>query len=108
MFMNAAKISPWRRNVLQKIASELRNDPKKIRAFANRLRLKICQAKSSDEVSDYHWEWYAILTLWSPLDVIRLLEDSSKNGTRLQRTSPLVSLLSEDEKMKIFAVSDRK
>jgi hypothetical protein len=66
-------------NVLQKIALQLRNNPKKVRVFANRLRLKICKAKSSYEVNDHHWEWYAILTLWPPLEVIRLLEDSSES-----------------------------
>ncbi len=82
---------------LQKIALELRNDPKKVRAFANRLQAIISKAKSSEEVSDPHWEWYAILTLWPPLEVIRLLEDSSESATRLRRTCPLVSLLPKDE-----------
>jgi hypothetical protein len=94
--MKAAKINPWRKNGLQKIASELRNDPKKVRVFANRLQSIISKAKSSDELSDHHWEWYAILTLWSPLEVIRLLEDSSESATRLRKTCPLVSLLSEE------------
>ena len=84
-------------NSLQKIALALRKDPKKVRAFANRLQSIISKAKTSEEVSEHHWEWYAILTLWPPLEVIRLLEDSSPSATRLQRTCPLVSLLSKEE-----------
>jgi hypothetical protein len=68
IFMKAAKINPRRKNVLQQFALELRNDPKKARVFANRLRSIISKAKSSDEISDTHWEWYAILTLWPPLE----------------------------------------
>ena len=66
--------------------------------FADRLRSKMATARSAAAVSDNEWEWYIILTLWSPLQVIRLLEDSSEQATRLRRTSPFVSLLSEDEK----------
>ena len=73
--MNTVKINSLKRDVLR-IAMELKNDPKKTRVFANRLRLRICQAASSTEVSDHHWEWYAILTLWPPLEVIKLLEDA--------------------------------
>jgi hypothetical protein len=96
IFMKAAKIDPWRKNRLQKIALELRNDPKKVRLFANRLHSTISKAKSSDEVSDHHWEWYAILTLWPPLEVIRLLEDSSESASPFRKTCPLASLLSEE------------
>jgi hypothetical protein len=93
--MNTVKINSLKRDVLR-IAMELKNDPKKTRVFANRLRLRICQAASSTEVSDHHWEWYAILTLWPPLEVIKLLEDASKSATQLRRTFPLLALLSED------------
>jgi hypothetical protein len=89
--MNAAKMDSLRRDVLHKIAMELKNDPKKIRVFANRLRLRISRSPSSKEVSDHHWEWYAILTLWPPIEVIKLLEDSSNSG---QPTSTDVSILS--------------
>jgi hypothetical protein len=30
------------------------------------------------------WEWYIILTLWSPLQVIKLLEDSSEQATGVE------------------------
>ena len=98
IFMKAAKIDPWRKNRLQKIALELRNDPKKVRLFANKLHSTISKAKSSDEVSDHHWEWYAILTLWPPIEVIKLLEDSSKSASQLRRTFPFLAFLSEEEK----------
>jgi hypothetical protein len=106
IFMKAVKIDPWRKNRLQKIALELRNDPKKVRVFANRLQSIISKAKSSDEVSDHHWEWYAILTLWPPLEVIRLLEDSSKSATRLRKTFPLLALFVGRRKSDVFALSE--
>jgi hypothetical protein len=106
--MKAATIKPSSRNVLQRIALELKKDPTKVRVFANRLRSKIWKAKSSDEVSDHQWEWYAILTLWPPLEVIRLLEDPSENAARLRGGSPLVFLLSEDERSTYLVLSDRK
>jgi hypothetical protein len=49
--------------------------------------------------------WYVILTLCPPLEVIRLLEDSSERATRLRQNSPFVSLLSEDEKKTWVPVS---
>jgi hypothetical protein len=45
-------------------------------------------------MSDNEREWYIILTLWSPLQVIRLLEDSSERAVRLRQSSPFISLLS--------------
>jgi hypothetical protein len=97
IFMKLGKINPWRKSVLQRIARELRNDPNKLRVFADRLRSTISKAKSSEEVSDHHWEWYVILTLWPPQEVIRLLEDSSESATRLRRTCPVFSLLSKED-----------
>lgn len=76
--MKAAEINSRKKSVLQKLALELRTDPKKVRLLANKLRSIISKAKSSDEISEHHWEWYAILTLWPPLEVIRLLEDPTK------------------------------
>jgi hypothetical protein len=96
--MNTVRINTLKRDVLE-IAMELKNDPKKTRVFANKLRLRICEATSSKEVSDHHWEWYAILTLWPPLEVIKLLEDSIKSATRLRRAVPLLALLSEEEEV---------
>jgi hypothetical protein len=95
--MKDGKINPWRKSVLRGIAWELRNDPKKLRVFADRLQLTISKAKSSEEISDHHWEWYVILTLWPPQEVIRLLEDSSENATRLRRNCPVFSLLSKKD-----------
>jgi hypothetical protein len=54
---------------------------------------KLATARSAAVVSDDEWEWYIILTLWSPLQVIRLLEDSSEQAVRLRQNSPFVSLL---------------
>ena len=97
MFMSATQINPWSMDLHQRIALTLRRDPKMVRVFADRLRLKIANEKSSGKESDNHWEWYIILTLWPPLDVIGLLEDSSERAARLRQTSPFVSLFSEDE-----------
>ena len=57
------------------------------------------------ELADDDWEWYVILTLWSPLQVIRLLEDSSEQATRLRKTSPLLSLLSDSERRELIGLS---
>jgi hypothetical protein len=53
----------------------------------------LAMARSAAVVSDNEWEWYIILTLWSPQQVIRLLEDSSEHAVRLRQNSPFVSLL---------------
>jgi hypothetical protein len=102
--MNGAKFNVRSMKVLPRIALELKRDPKMVRVFANRLRSKIATAKTSEEVSDNHWEWYAILTLWPPAEVIRLLEALSDPSTRLPRACSLVSLLSGDEKAASLAV----
>jgi hypothetical protein len=62
-------------------------------------------ARSAAAVGDDDWEWYVILTLWSPLRVIRLLEDSSEQATRLRKTSPLLYLLSDFERRKLLSLS---
>ena len=64
----------------------LRKEPGLVRDFAERLRSKLATARSAAVVSDNEWEWYITLTLWSPLQVIRLLEDSS------EQTAPQVAL----------------
>jgi len=71
----------------------LRKEPGLVRDFAERLRSKLATARSAAVVSDNEWEWYIILTLWSPLQVIRLLEDSSEQAVLLRQNSPFVSLL---------------
>src|SRR5580693_10731172 len=83
-----------RMDLHRRIALVLRKEPGLVRDFAERLRSKLATARSAAAVSDNEWEWYIILTLWSPLQVIRLLEDSSEQAVRLRRTSPFVSLLS--------------
>ena len=64
--------------------------------FAERLRSKLATATAAAG-SDNEPEWYMILTLWSPLQVNRLLEDSSEQAVRLRQNSPFVSLLSTPE-----------
>ena len=71
----------------------LRKEPGLVRDIAERLRSKLATARSAAVVSDDEWEWYIILTLWSPLQVIRLLEDSSEQAVLLRQNSPFVSLL---------------
>jgi hypothetical protein len=88
------EIIDWRRKDLhRRIALVLRKEPGLIRDFAERLRAKLASARSA-AVSDIEREWYIILTLWSPLQVIRLLEDSSERAVRLRQNSPFLSLLS--------------
>jgi hypothetical protein len=78
----------------RRIALVLRKEPGLVRIFAERLRSKLATAKCVGAVSDDVWEWYIILTLWPPLQVIRLLEESSERAVRLRQKSPFVSLLS--------------
>ena len=78
----------------RRIALVLRKEPGLIRDFAERLRSKLATKRSVAAASDNEREWYIILTLWSPLQVIRLLEDSSERAIRLRQNSPFVSLLS--------------
>ena len=77
----------------RRIALVLRKEPGLVRDFADRLRSKLATARSAAVVSDNEWEWYIILTLWSPMQVIGLLEDSSEQAVRLRQNSPFVSLL---------------
>lgn len=77
----------------RRIALLLRKEPGLVRDFAQRLRSKLATARSPALVSDSDWEWYIILTLCSPLQVIGLLEDSSEQAVRLRQNSPFVSLL---------------
>ena len=77
----------------RRIALVLRKEPGLVRDFAERLRSKLATARPAAVVSDEEWEWYMILTLWSPQQVIRLLEDSSEHAVRLRQNSPFVSLL---------------
>jgi hypothetical protein len=77
----------------RRIALVLRKEPGLVRDFAQGLRSKLATAGSPAVVSDNEWEWYIILSLWSPLQVIRLLEDSSEHAVRLRQNSPFASLL---------------
>ena len=92
--MNHANVDSNRRDLHRRIALVLRKEPGLVRDFAERLRAKLAMARSAAVVSDNEWEWYIILTLCSPLQVIRLLEDSSERAVRLRQNSPFVSLLS--------------
>ena len=99
--MNDENIHSWSVNVDRRIALALRRDPKLLGVFERRLRSKMATARSANAVGDDDWEWYVILTLWSPLEVIKLLEGSSEQATRLRKTSPLLYLLSDSEKAPI-------
>jgi hypothetical protein len=99
--MNYGNIHSWSVNLDRRIALALRRDPKLLGLLEHRLRSKMATAKSAAAVGENDWEWYVILTLWSPLKVIRLLEDSSEQAARLRKTSPLLSLLSDFEKAQL-------
>ena len=89
--MKHENIDSRRMDLHRRIALVLRKEPGLVRDFADLLRSKLATARSAAVVSDN--EWYIILTLWSPLQVIRLLEDSSEQAVRLHQNSPFVSLL---------------
>ena len=92
--MNHANVDSNRMDLHRRIALVFRKEPGLVRDFADLLRSKLATARSAAAVvSDNEWEWYIILTLWSPLQVIRLLEDSSEQAVRLRQNSPFVSLL---------------
>jgi hypothetical protein len=93
-FMNHENVHSGTVDLHRRIALVLRKEPGLVRQLAEQLRSKLAKAKSAAAVSDNEWEWYVILTLWSPLQVIRLLEGSSEQAVRLRQNSPLVSLLS--------------
>jgi hypothetical protein len=78
--MNYGNIDSGSADLHQRIALASRRDPKILEVFARRLRSKRATAGFSAAAGDDHWEWYVILTLWSPLQVIRLLEDSSEEA----------------------------
>jgi hypothetical protein len=103
--MNYGNIDSGSADLHQRIALASRRDPKILEVFARRLRSKRATAGFSAAAGDDDWEWYVILTLWSPLQVIRLLEDSSEQATRLRKTSPLLSLLSDSERRRLLSVS---
>src|ERR1700732_5623387 len=100
--MNDENIHSWSVNVDRRIALALRRDPKLLGVFEHRLRSKMAIARSAAAVGDDDWEWYVILTLWSPLQVIKLLEDSGEQATRLRKTFPLLSLLSDPERRQLL------
>jgi hypothetical protein len=78
--MNDGNIHSWSVNLDRRIALALRRDPKLIGVFERRLRSKMATARSTAALGDDDWEWYVILTLWSPLQVIKLLEDSNEQA----------------------------
>jgi hypothetical protein len=92
-FVNHANVDSNRMDLHRRIALVLRKEPGLVRDFAERLRAKLAMARSAAVVSDNEWEWYMILTLWSPQQLVRLLEDSSEHAVRLRQNSPFVSLL---------------
>jgi len=91
--MSHENVDSSRMDLHRRIALVLRREPGLVRDFAQRLRSKLATARSAAVVSENEWEWYIILTLWSPLQVIRLLEDSSEQAVRLRQNSPFSSLL---------------
>jgi hypothetical protein len=96
-FMNHENVNPRLMDLHRRVALILRKEPGLVRYFAERLRSKFATSGSAAAVSDNEREWYMILTLWSPLQVIRLLEDSSERAARLRQSSPFVSLLSRPD-----------
>ena len=94
-FMNHENVDSRRMDLHRRIALILRKEPGLVHDLAERLRSKFATARSAAAVGDNEREWYIILTLCSPLQVIRLLEDSGERAVRLREKSPFVSLLSD-------------
>jgi hypothetical protein len=91
--MNHENVDSGWMDLHRRVALILRKEPGLVRHFAERLRSKFAMRGAAAAVSDNEREWYIILTLWPPLQVIRLLEDSSERAVRLRQSSPFVSLL---------------
>jgi hypothetical protein len=104
--MDHENVDSHRLDLHRRIALVLRKEPGLILDFAERLRSKLATARSAAAISDTEWEWYIILTLWSPLQVIRLLEDSSERAIRLRQNSPFVFLLSTSNRRATAPVPD--
>src|ERR1700737_108018 len=92
-FMNHENVDSGRMDLHRMIALVLRKEPGLVRDFAERLRSKLATARSAAVVSENEWEWYIIPPLWSPLQGIMWLENSSEQAVRLPQNSPFVSLL---------------
>src|SRR4029077_10487516 len=97
-FMNHENVDSRRMDLHRRIALILRKEPGLVRDLAERLRSKFATARSAAAVGDNERERYIILTLCSPLQVIRLLEDS---GERACPASREISIC-------LFAVGSRK
>ena len=87
-FMNHENVDSRRMELHRRIALILRKEPGLVHDLAERLRSKFATARSAAAVGDNEREWYIILTLCSPLQVIRLLEDSGERAVRLREKSP--------------------
>src|ERR1700730_6072810 len=92
--MNHENADSNRMDLHRSVALVLRKEPGLVLDFAERLRAKLATSRAAAALDDNEWEWYIIFTLWSPLQVIRLLEGSSEQAVRLRQNSPFVSLLS--------------
>jgi hypothetical protein len=100
--MNHENVASRTMDLHRRIALILRKEPGLVRDLAEQLRSKLAAARSAAAADDNEWEWYIILTLRSPLEVIRLLEDSGEQALRLRQNSPFVSLLSDLGRGKFF------
>jgi hypothetical protein len=98
--MDHEDIDARRMDLHRRIALVLRKEPGLVRDFAERLRSRLAAAPPDSAATASEREWYVILTLCPPLQVIRLLEDSSERAVRLRQNSPFVSLLSRPLELK--------
>ena len=87
--MKHENIDSRRMDLHRRIALVLRKEPGLVRDFADLLRSKLATARSAAVVSDNEWEWYIILTLWSPLQVIRYWKIPANKPSGFARILPL-------------------
>ena len=104
--MDHEDIDARRMDLHRRIALVLRKEPGLVRDFAERLRSKLAAAPPNSADTESEREWYIILTLCPPLQVIRLLEDSSERAVRLRQNSPFISLLSRPLKRGLALETD--
>jgi hypothetical protein len=82
----------------QELAKIFSEDPKLVHLVAKRLLAEIKRLNSIATSLEQYWEWYAILTLWPLPEIIRLLQNGDEEGLRLREASPLLDLLTRQER----------
>jgi hypothetical protein len=80
------------------IAEKLRSDPKLLEKVHDRLRSLLSDDRVSISTRDAYREWLEVIEQHSFEEVLALLVDPSKEGTRLRQATPFAGILSRTER----------